>query len=135
VTRYAIDAPTLLHVVAEGVEVHPDHQLVAPAAIRSEALLLLLREVRAGTRTRKEALALHERMTETKIRALGDRVSRRTSWDIALERDWDDLRDAEYLAVAKLQADALVTVDPELAARAEGLVPVARVDVLSAPGG
>ncbi|MEO6512745.1 MAG: hypothetical protein ABIO16_17230 [Nocardioides sp.] len=134
-TRYTIDAPTLLHLVVKGVEVHPDHRLVAPAAIRSEALLLLLREVRSGTRSRKEALALHDRMTETKIRALGDRMSRRTSWDIALERDWDDLRDAEYLAVTRLQADALVTVDPELATKAEGVVPVAAVDVLSAPDG
>jgi hypothetical protein len=133
VTRYAIDAPTLLHLVAEMLEVHPNHQLVAPAAIRSEALLLLLREVRAGTRTRAEALALHERMTETKIRALGDRVSRRTSWDIAFERDWDTLRDAEYLAVTRLQADALVTVDPDLAAKAEGVVPVAPVEALTEP--
>ncbi len=133
-TRYAIDAPTLLHLVVEGVDVHPDHQLVAPAAIRSEALLLLLREVRAGTRSRREALTLHDRMTETKIRALGDRMSRRTSWDIALDRDWDELRDAEYLAVAKLQADALVTVDPELAAKAEGMVPLAPVTALTKPG-
>ena len=132
-TRYAIDAPTLLHLVAEELVVHPDHRLVAPAAIRSEALLLLLREVRAGTRTRAEALALHERMTETKIRALGDRVSRRTSWDIALERDWDTLRDAEYLAVTKLQADALVTVDADLAAKADGVVPVAPVEALLEP--
>ena len=132
-TRCAIDAPTLLHLVAEELEVHPDHQLVAPVAIRSEALLLLLREVRAGSRTRAEALALHERMTGTKIRALGDRVSRRTSWDIALERDWDTLRDAEYLAVARLQADALVTVDADLAAKADGLVPVLPVEALIRP--
>jgi hypothetical protein len=29
-TRYVIDAPTLLHLVAERVDVHRDHQLVAP---------------------------------------------------------------------------------------------------------
>lgn len=133
-TRYAIDAPTLLHLVTSEVVVHPDHQLVAPAAIRSEALLLLLREVRAGTRTRKDALDLHTAMTETKIRALADRMSRRTAFDIALEYDWDTLRDAEYLAVTRLQADALVTVDPELAAKADGVVPLAPVTALSSPG-
>ena len=40
------------------------------------------------------------------------------------------LRDAEYLAVTSLQADALVTIDPDLAAKAEGVVPVAAVDAL-----
>ena len=40
--------------------------------------------------------------------------------------------DAEYIAVTKLQADALVTVDPALAAAAALTVPVAPVTVLSA---
>ncbi|GAB2675292.1 hypothetical protein [Kribbella swartbergensis] len=123
--RYVIDAPTLLHLVDRGLPLDPSHQLVAPNSIRSEALQLLLREVRAGARTEKEALSRHDRMTAVKIRALGDRVSRRVSWQLAREHDWDTLRDAEYLAVTKLQADALVTVDPRLGALAAGLVPVA----------
>jgi len=41
---------------------------------------------------------------------------------------------AEYLAVTRLQADALVTVDPELAAVARDSVPLAAVDDLLAPG-
>jgi predicted nucleic acid-binding protein len=70
-------------------------------------------------------------MTELKIRLLGDRVSRRTAWDIALAHGWDTLRDAEYLAVTRLQADALVTVDPSLAAVAAGMVPTASLrDIL-----
>jgi predicted nucleic acid-binding protein len=129
-TRYVIDAPTLLHLVDGGLPLDPAHQLVAPNSIRSEALQLLLRDVRAGVRTEKDALTLHERMTEVKIRALGDRVSRRTSWQIARDQDWDTLRDAEYLAVAKLQADALITVDPDLAAKAEGVVPTAPIEDL-----
>jgi hypothetical protein len=35
--------------------------------------------------------------------------------------------------VARLQADALVTVDGELAAKAEGVVPVAPLGALGAP--
>ena len=132
-TRYTIDAPTLLHLIDE--DLHPDagHQLVAPASLRSEALGLLLVDVRAGRRTDKEALAAHERVTELKARLLGDRVSRRTAWDLAREHDWDTLRDAEYLAVTRLQADALVTVDPDLAAKAEGIVPLAPVEALLRP--
>jgi predicted nucleic acid-binding protein len=87
----------------------------------------LLREVAEGESTEKAAFELHERMTEVKMRLLGDRVSRRTAWQIAREHGWDALRDAEYLAVTRLQADALVTVDPDLAAKAEGVVPVAPI--------
>lgn len=131
--RYAIDAPTLLHLVDERLPIHPGHQLVAPSSIRSEALALLLREVRHGKRSEKEALELHERMTALRMRLLGDRVSRRTAWQIARHHGWDALRDAEYVAIAQLQADALVTVDPGLAAKAESITRVASIqDLLKA---
>lgn len=129
-TRFVIDAPTLLHLVGTEAPLDPAHQLVAPNAIRSQALELLLTEVRAGRLAEAEALAQHERLTAVKLRLLGDRVSRRTAWRIARERDWSSLEHAEYLAVATLQADALVTVDAELAAEAEGMVRLATVDDL-----
>lgn len=131
-TRYGIDAPTLLRVVAEGLTVHPSHQLVAPNLIRSHALTLLLQAVMRGDLAETEALQRHERVTETKMRLLGDRVSRRTAWTFARERGWNTIYDAEYLAVAKLQADALITVDAELAAKANGLVPLAPFERLLA---
>ena len=68
------------------------------------------------------------------MRLLGDRVSRRTAWQLAREHDWSALRDAEYLAVTRLQADALVTVDPGLASAARDVVAVAAVDDLLVPG-
>ena len=132
--RYAIDAATLLHLVGAELRVDPGHQLVAPNCIRSEALQLLLRDVRAGNRSEASALEAHERLTEIKMRLLGDRVSRRTAWQIARQHDWDTLRDAEYLAITRLQADALVTVDARLAAAAEDVVPLAAIDDLLAPG-
>lgn len=129
-TRFTIDAPTLLHLVDGDLTVDPAHQLVAPSSIRSEALERMLSDVRAGTRTEPDARRLHTRMTELKIRALGDRVSRWTAWKIAREQDWATLRDAEYLAVTQLQADALISVDPELVAKAEGVVPTAPLEDL-----
>lgn len=129
-TRFVIDAPTLLHLVDNSLAVDPSHQLVAPSSVRTEALQLLLNEVRRGRRTEKDALQTHTQITELKMRLLGDRVSRGTAWKIALENDWETLRDAEYLAITRLQADALVTVDPNLAARAEGVVTVAPVQAL-----
>ena len=130
--RYVIDAPTLLHVVAEGIAVDDRHQLVAPNLIRSQALALLLTRVRDGELAEEDALRLHERLTELKMRLLGDRVSRRTAWKIARECGWDTTFDAEYVAVTKLQADALVTIDAELAARAAPIVPLAPLAALSA---
>ena len=131
-TRFAIDALTLLHLIDNDVRVDPSHQLVAPNSIRSEALQLLLQDVRSGKRTERAALETHERITELKMRLLGDRVSRSTAWRIAREHDWDSLREAEYLAITRLQADALVTLDPTLAARAADVVPVASLDALLA---
>jgi hypothetical protein len=55
--RYMIDAPALLHPVDIGPHVAPGHQLVAPNSIRSEALELLLHDVRAGKRTEAAAPA------------------------------------------------------------------------------
>lgn len=132
--RYVIDAPTLVCLVDAGLHVDPGHQLVAPNSIRSAAMELLLHDVRAGKRSEAEALKAHERMTEIKMRLLGDRVSRRTAWQIARDHDWDTLRDAEYLAVTRLQADAFVTVDPRLAATAREVVPVAAIDDLLVQG-
>lgn len=128
--RYVIDAPTLLHLVDGGLTVAAGHQLAAPNSIRSEALQLLLDDVRADRRTEAQALAAHEQMTAIKIRLLGDRVSRRVAWKLAREHDWGTLRDAEYLAIARLQADALVTVDPRLAATAKDIVTVAALEAL-----
>jgi predicted nucleic acid-binding protein len=130
--RYVIDAPTLLHLVASDVTVNPEHQIVAPNLIRSQALSLLLANVRHGDLTEEVALQRHERLTEMKMRLLGDRVSRRTAWRIAQEQDWDTTFDAEYLAVTRLQADAFVTIDPELAAKATEIVPLASLGALSA---
>ena len=130
-TRYVIDAPTLLYIVSSEMRVHLDHQLVAPNSIRSEALELLYERVRRGELSEDAALDLHERMTEVKMRLLGDRVSRRTAWRIAREQGRETIGDAEYLAVARLQADALITVDDSLAHRAEGIVPLAAVEALT----
>ncbi len=132
--RYAIDAPTLVYLIDESVPVHPGHQLVAPNSIRSEALQLLLRDVREGRRSESDALACHEQLTQLGMRLLGDRVSRRTAWRIARDRGWESLRDAECLAVAVLQADAFVSVDRGFVAKVEDLVRIASVDELERGG-
>jgi len=128
VSRFVIDAVTLVSVLETGRRFDPEHQLVAPGAVRSQALQLLFTRVADGDLAEREALRIHERLTETRIRLLNDRVSRRAAWDLAHSQGWPKLRDAEYLALVRLQADALVTVDERLAALAEGIVDVRPLD-------
>jgi predicted nucleic acid-binding protein len=132
VTRFAIDPVTFVLVARSEQEIAGSHHLVAPNSLRTRALELLLAEVRGGQLDDRAALQIHERLTGVKVRLLGDRVSRRVAWDLARENGWDDLGDSEYIAVARLQADALVTTDRSLAAKAEGLVPIASVEELFA---
>lgn len=128
--RFVIDAPSLVRLVEDGRPVAPGNHLVAPAGVRSQALDLLLGRVARGELAARDALALHDRLTETRIRALNDRVSRRVAWDIARERGWESVRDAEYLAVTRLQADALIAGDDQLARAAEGMVETAPLSAL-----
>ncbi|KRA23813.1 hypothetical protein ASD65_04790 [Microbacterium sp. Root61] len=121
-TRYAIDAAVALRLVREGVEVAERHQLVGPSVLRSHALSMIYRDVRAGHLEEKTGLKQLDGLAGLKIRLLGDRVSRSTAFTLATGLDWDDTAVAEYLAVAVLQADVLVTEDERLGAAAEGRI-------------
>lgn len=120
--RIAIDAEIALRLVRDGVAVPPEHGLVGPAVLRSDALVSLYRAVRAGELTDAEGRAALEGLAGLKIRLLGDRVSRATAWQLATRLGWEDPAPAEYLAVALLQSDLLVTDDPVLRAGADGVV-------------
>lgn len=124
-TRYAIDLPVAMRLIEDDVAIAAEHSLVGPSVLRSHALTELYRSVRAGERTAAEGRALLDRLAALKIRLLGDRVSRAVAWQIAHDLDWDDTATAEYLAVAKLQSDAFVSLDPVLRAAADGIVPLA----------
>lgn len=127
-TRYGIDAATAVRLVREGITV--EHQLVAPSTLRSQVMSLIYDEVRRGETSGADARAMLDRLTTLRVRVLGDRVSRATAWKIATDQGWDDTAQAEYIAVTKLQADALVALDPALSAKAEGIVPLATFDDL-----
>jgi len=129
-TRFGLDAPTFLQLARGDRRPHAAHQLVAPNTLRTRALELLLHEVRAGQMTDDEALQIHERMTELKVRLLGDRVSRRVAWRHARRTDSTDLSAAEHLAVTELQADMLLTSDPQLRTMASDVVPLAAFEDL-----
>jgi hypothetical protein len=50
-----------------------------------------------------------------RIRLLGDRVLQNVAWTVADQPEWPDTLDAEYVALTQLQADALITLDRQLA--------------------
>jgi predicted nucleic acid-binding protein len=131
-TRFGIDADVAIRLAREGVVVSVAHQLVAPSRLRSEALSSIYRAVLAGDVERAEGLRILDGITTMRIRILGDRVSRGTAWRLAEKLGWDDTTDAEYLAVAQLQADAFVTLDPARAALAEGIITIASFEALRA---
>ena len=64
------------------------------------------------------------------IRLLGDGVLRRRAWDLATKHGWASTYDAEYVALTQLQADAFITLDADLARRADGIVALAPIDDL-----
>ena len=129
-TRFAIDALTALRLVREDIVVSEAHQLVAPNVLRSRVMSHLYREVRQGALAREAAREQLERLTSMRVRLLVDRVSRAVAWKIAEQLDWDDTTNAEFVAVAQLQADAFVTLDQELARSVESIVTIAPFEAL-----
>ncbi len=132
-TRYVVDALAQLHLARHGIEVAPEHELLAPTLIRSQTLSLVHEAVHAGELPAGEAQELLAAVGRMKVRLLGDAVLRRVAWKYADELGWASTYDAEYVALTKLQGEALVTLDPELARRVEGVVPTAPIEHLGGP--
>jgi len=130
VTRFVVDCETLLRIGAGEFEVAPEHQLVAPTLVRSQALAALYAAARRGEITTAEGLERVTRINSLKVRFLGDKVLQRTAWRVADELGWETTSDAEFVALTRLQADAFVTSDSELARAVSGLVETATVDAL-----
>jgi predicted nucleic acid-binding protein len=91
---------------------------------------MLYRAVRSGTIDRAEADRRLAFVRAMRIRLLGDRVLQQVAWQIAERLGWPDTLDAEYVALTRLQGDALVTLDSEFARTVEGVVEVAPVEAL-----
>lgn len=129
-SKYVIDPRVGLHIVANDMEVNADHELLAPTLFRSQTLTLAHEAFLRGAIDEPTALEQLERLWKMNIRLLGDAVLRRTAWKIATELGLPHTYDCEYFALTRLQGDAFVTMDPELAAVAERVVAVAGLDDL-----
>jgi len=130
VTRFVVDCETLLRIAAGEIEVAPEHKLLAPTLVRSQALSALYKAARRGEISTTEGLERVTRINSLKVRFLGDKVLQRTAWKVADQLGWETTYDAEYVALTQLQADSFVTSDPHLARAVSGLVVTATVDAL-----
>jgi predicted nucleic acid-binding protein len=129
-TRFVVDASAVLHLVSEGIEVSGKHKLLAPTLLRSQVLSALHEAVQRGEIPADVARDHLARIGRMPIRLLGDGVLRRRAWELADRLGWASTYNAEYVALTQLQADALVTLDAELARSVEGIVATAPIDAL-----
>lgn len=133
--RYVITPDVAMRLAGERAVVDDTHQLVAPTLIRSQLLSLLYRAVRGGGLSRQEAEQQLDYVRGLRLRLLGDRVLQSTAWRIAEQLGWADTYDAEYIALTKLQADALIALDNGFSRTAQQLVRVATFNSLLPPYG
>ena len=128
--RFVVDAGAALQLVAEGVPVAEEHELLAPTLLRSQVLSLVHEAVQRGE---LEADVGRERVAGVRqlgIRLLGDAVLQRRAWELADTLGWAETYTAEYLALTQLQAHAFVTLDEPLARSVQGIVETASIDAL-----
>jgi predicted nucleic acid-binding protein len=129
-TRFVVDCGVVLQLASEGYEVPDEHELLAPTLLRSQTLSALHEAVQQGDLTADVARERLTRIGRIPIRLLGDAVLRRNAWEVADRLGWASTYDAEYVALTKLQADAFVTLDADLALEVEGIVPTATIEAL-----
>ena len=129
-TRFVVDAGTVLELADTRTQVASEHELLAPTLLRSQTLTLLHEAVQRGELPADSARELLSAIGRMPIRLLGDAVLRRRAWDVADQLGWASTYDAEYVALTLLQADAFVTLDARLAQSVEGIVATASIDAL-----
>ena len=129
-TRFVIGPDVALALAERRSAIGVQHRPLAPTLLRSQVLAQLFEDVRLSRIPRKEADRQLDYLRGLQIRLLGDRVLQRVVWGVAEELGWTDTFVAEYLALTKLQADALVVRDPDLARAASRVVRVAPLEAL-----
>ena len=129
-TRFVVDASAVLELASAGIAVAAGHELLAPTLLRSQVLSSLHEAVQRGEIPADVARERLAWIGKLPIRLLGDGVLRRRTWEIADRLGWSSTYSAEYVALTLLQADALVTLDADLARSVKGIVATASIDEL-----
>ena len=130
-TKYVIGPDVAIRLAHGEAVIRGEHRILAPALLRSQLLSRLYQAVSRGEMTRKDAGRRLDYVRGLRIRLLGDRVLQNVAWKVADRLGWPDTFDAEYVALTQLQADALITLDRQLADAVKDLVTVAPIEALS----
>jgi predicted nucleic acid-binding protein len=129
-TKYVIGPDVATHLAQNEAVIRGEHQFLAPTLLRSQLLSLLYQAVRRDEMTKKDAARQLDYVRGLRIRLLGDRVLQNVAWKVADQFGWPDTFTAEYVALTQLQADALITLDSQLAYAVQDLVTVAPLEAL-----
>ena len=129
-TRYVIGPDVAIRLAHDQAVICGEHQLLAPALLRSQVLSLLYQAARRGELTRRDAERQLSYVHGLPVRLADDLVLHNVAWKAAGLLGWPDTFAAEYVALAQLQADALITLDRRLAGAVKDLVTVAPIEAL-----
>ena len=129
-TKYVIGPDVAIRLARDEAVVRDEHQILAPTLLRSQLLSLLYQAVNRGEMAKKDAERRLNYVGRLRIRLLGDRVLQHAAWKVADQLGWSDTFDAEYIALTQLEADALITLDRQLAGAVKDLVTVAPIEAL-----
>ncbi len=129
-TRYVIGPDVAIRLAGDEAVVPDGHHMLAPALLRSQLLSRLYQAVHRGEMTKKDAERRLEYARGMRIRLHEGPVLQDVAWKVADQLGWPDTFDAEYVALTQLQADALITFDPQLAEAVKDLVAVAPIEAL-----
>ena len=124
-TTFVIDAQVAIKFATDGAAIPPHHSLTAPTLLRSQALALVYESVHRGDIDERTGRKILEDIRGLRIRFLGDRSLEDHAWRLAAKLNLPDIYQAQYIALTQLQADALVTLDHELATAASAFVKTA----------
>ena len=130
-TKYVIGPDVAIRLARDQAVIGEGHQILAPTLLRSQVLSSLYQAVHRGEMTKKDAEQRLNYVRGLRIRLLGDRVLQNVAWKVADQLGWPDPLVAEYVALTLLQADALITLDEQLAHDVSDLVTVAPIEALS----
>ena len=129
-TKYVIGPDVAIRLAGDEAVVPDGHHMLAPALLRSQLLSLLYQAVRRGEMTKEDAERRLFYVRGMRIRLLEDHELQVVAWQVADQLGWSDTFDAEYVALTQLQADALITLDRQLAQAVKDLVTVAPIEAL-----
>lgn len=129
-TRYVIVPEVAIRLAADETVINDEHRIVAPTLLRSQVLSMLYQAVQRGELSKSAAERRLDYIRGLRIRLLGDRVLQSVAWKVADRLRWSDTYIAEYVALTQLQADALITLDEQIAETVKDLVTIAPLEAL-----